>query len=272
MSDAKPEATEPPKDAAPAAPAGAETSAAAAGDAHAAGHGDGHGGAHGGKPNALKEKLSKLGPVLKEKVGALVHGLKDLPKNFVPAMKGLLRSLLQLPLLLVHGDLMTRLVLLGFVASVAVLAITGRQLLSRFAPSPTAEHGEGHGEGHGDAHGHDAEHEQTPEALSENILFLERFSANLVSDVERIKTLDIELYVEADSPETRAVLKANLQKVRETISNTIQGQKYDTLISEAGKAELRQKLIEALNKGLKRWSSEHSGKVKKVFFTTFIMG
>lgn len=103
-----------------------------------------------------------------------------------------------------------------------------------------------------------------------NLVFLDRFSSSLSAKTGRIQVYEFELFIENDSPETSAIVKAHIEEVREFVANAMQGQSYEELLSVEGKEKLKKHLTEALNRGLKRWTK--TGSVKRLYFTRFVMG
>lgn len=222
------------------------------------------------KPESgAKKALAKV----KEKLQLVVHGLKNIPalikdlrQNFKARVVDFVKSIVSLPMLIVRGDLATRLLLLGFAASVALLAMTSAQLVQRFAPKRTASKPQAHVMTEEERK---AEEQKALQLVSANMLFLDSFTASLVVKGGRDQKIQLEMYLEANEPETSAILRGHLPQVRETVASAIQGQLYDDLLTEEGKEKFKSQLIVALNKTLAHWTK--TGKVKAVFFTRFIM-
>lgn len=209
-----------------------------------------------------------------QKAAAAAGAAKDAAKKGLAVIQGLglkLRglavSILLLPLLLFRGDLMTRILMVGLLASIGLLVMTGGQLYRRFLadlkvkPEKTEM-------GQGLAAFLQAQKDMTVAAA--NMVFLERFSASLRSESGAVRSLELEIYVESDKPETGNLLKSRLPEIREMVSAAIQGQAYDRLMTEEGKLAFRQQIAETITRGIHKWKSK--GSVKSVFFTKFVMG
>lgn len=262
----------------------------------------------GADPGASATAASKLDAAMALGRSRVAMAAADAAKNALASGMGVFRKLgsgvlgrikdtilgiLSVPLLIVRGDLSARLLLLGFVSSLALLAITSMQLFERFAPRrglktphsvPAGHEVEGNAEQGVDHEDSGEEEEDLSGGVSKffeeqkrltvataNVLYLDRFSATLRSDYDKAKVFEVEVYVECDAPETSALLKAHYDEVRELISSAVQGQVYEQLITEDGKNGFRQRIVDAVNGGLQtKWKS--GGVVRRVFFTKFIMG
>ena len=207
--------------------------------------------AAGAAKNAAAAAARKVGDAL----GGVFGGAKDSVIGFIT-----------LPLLLFRGDWTSRILTFGFMASVLLLVMTSTQLYHRFIPkhvaAPVSEASMGMTRF--------LEEEKKIAIMAANVLFLERFSGSLDSGPGLPGVFEIELYVEADSPESAAVLRAHLPQAREMVSGVIQGRKYEVLLTDEGKNTLRRDILEAVNRTLRRWATK--GEVKKVYFTRFVMG
>ncbi len=221
-----------------------------------------------GDPHAKsgKEKAAAAAGAAKDAARAGLKTASAALGRVFGGAKGSVIAFITLPLLLFKGDLASRILTFGFMASVLLLVMTSRQLYERFIPqhikTPTSEAGQGVTKF--------LEEEKKLAIMTANVLFLERFSGSLDSGPGLPGVFELELYVEADSPESAAILRAHLPQAREMVSGVIQGRKYEALMTDAGKNALRQDILGAVNRTLRRWATK--GQVKKVYFTKFVMG
>lgn len=232
----------------------------------AAGGEHGAGGHEPAKPSALNQKITDAGAAAKKYATEFVKNLKGLGPALVASVKSVIQSVLDFPRLLIQSDLLTRILILGFIASVCLLCVTGVRLYKRFGPKPPSPHVKTHEE---IAEERALEEQKQLKILASNIVFLEMFSANLVSKREKVKKFELELYVEADSPETAGKIKGHILQVREAVSSTIQGLRAEELITDEGKLKLKAGLLSAINSGLKKWAP--GGVAKRIYFTRFQM-
>ena len=210
----------------------------------------------------------------KAQLDAKLNALRGMSGKAAAKFKGLCLGILRLPLLLFTGDLSTKLLMMGFVTSLALIALTSLQLIQHFGPRV------GFHVGGAGGHGEQKELEggltrffgaqKELQIATANLLFLEKFSASLRAESGNVRAFDAEIYLECDSPDTSAFLKGRVDQVRELVSGAIQGQVYEKLMTDEGKLEFRQTIAEAVNRGLQRWKVR--GSIKRVFFSRFVMG
>lgn len=221
-----------------------------------------------GKEGAKKEEPSKANAAADAAKNAAKAGLDAFKKIGTGAAGKLvhsLKSIASLPLLIFRGDLNTRLLTLGFAASLVLICVAAARLYERFMPAAPSAHTAA-----GSSMSKFLEGEKQLAIATANMVFLDKFSASVSASTGGVKVLEFELFVENDSPETSSIVKGHLEEVREFVANAIQGLDYDKLITPEGKDALKKHLTEALNRGLKRWTKK--GQIKQLFFTRFVMG
>ncbi|MBI3555256.1 MAG: flagellar basal body-associated FliL family protein [Deltaproteobacteria bacterium] len=215
---------------------------------------------------SAKQKATAAAGAARDAAKAALGNLGNTVGKVFGGAKGTIIAFITLPLLIFKGDLTSRILTFGFLASVLLVFLTSSQLYHRFVPqhvkTPTTEAGQGVTRF--------LEEEKKIAIMAANVLFLERFSGSLDSGPGQPSVFELELYVEADSPESAAILRAHLPQTREMVSGVIQGRKYEALITDEGKNALKRDILDAVNRTLRRWAAK--GQVKKVYFTKFVMG
>jgi flagellar basal body-associated protein FliL len=177
---------------------------------------------------------------------------------------GVIGAILSVPLLVFRGSIASRLISVGFVASVLLLTITGYKLSKRFMPrfQPSKSVA---------ATSFNAYLEQQKEyaIASASVVFLERYTATVKSEAGKVANLEVELYAECDAPDTCTAVKARMSAIKEVISSAIQEQSYDDLITDEGKDTFKAMLVREINRRLSGWDVR--GNIRRVFFSHFIM-
>lgn len=197
------------------------------------------------------------------------QAVKGLSKGVAGKFFGIVKGIVSLPLLLFRGDLLTRLLMLGFLASLGLVGLASHRLFQRFVAPYIAAAKKGDSKA-GSGMNSYFEQEKELAIATANLVFLDKFSATFQATVGAMSVFEFELFVENDSPETSSIVKARTAEIRELVANAIQGQSYDALLLPEGKEQLKERIADHINKGLKRWTP--GGKVKKVYFTKFVMG
>lgn len=176
------------------------------------------------------------------------------------------KAVLSLPLLVFQGSFASRLISLGFAASVLLVLITGYKLTKRFVPASwfnstkvqTA-----------DSFNKYLEQQKEYAIASASVLFLERHTTTVTSEGGKVRYLEVEFYAECDQPDTCRTVKGHMIGIRELLTTAIQGRSYDKLITESGKETFRQDVLRALNDGLVKWKIK--GSIRRIFMTSFVM-
>lgn len=199
-----------------------------------------------------KQHAAKLGAVLKKVSGGVSETIG---------------AILWIPLLILKGDLSTRMIVIGLAVSATVLTMTSKQLMKRFTPKIQTHHKID--ASYGDM-ARFFRNQQDLTNASESMVFLEKFSANITSHLGDIALVEFEFFVQCDSRETARKVTNHMSEVREAVAISIQGQEFGDLITEAGKDKFKARIASAINHIFQKWHDP--GKVKNVFLTKFIMG
>ncbi|MEW6056052.1 MAG: flagellar basal body-associated FliL family protein [Bdellovibrionota bacterium] len=203
-------------------------------------------------PSKLKAGLGSAGKFAKGALGGL---------------KSAIVALVSLPLLLLRGDLLTKVLTAGLLVSVLLIGLTSVKLYQRFIHPlmPAKDSSSVASQGMNKF----VEEQKQLAIAASNLVFLERFQTSIHSPKAKMGILEFELYVECDKPETSAVVRTKLAQLHEAISIVAQDQNYDDLIGDEGKDALKEKILKAVNASLKRLKIK--GSIKNVYFTKFIM-
>lgn len=110
---------------------------------------------------------------------------------------------------------------------------------------------------------------------------LDPFTVNLVPDTAGDQYLQVALSVEFEDPAGEAQMKANIPKIRNSITLLLSGKKSSELAPREGKEKLARELKDAINlilepppppkKGKPATEAEVEGPAKEVLFTSFII-
>ncbi|MBI2605208.1 MAG: flagellar basal body-associated FliL family protein [Deltaproteobacteria bacterium] len=223
---------------------------------------------------AAKEKLRKsLGHVkgvFGSVSGRFSSSLAAIARLPIQLLKVLFNSLVNL---FIRGDLMTKFLVLGFAAGIALVLFTSSEIYTRyFKRTDTGDVAGGHG-------GKKAEiaadfdvflkARQSRLQAIENLVFLEGFSADLPAGKGEVKVFEVEVFVECDRPETAAWVKAHISQTKETVSTVLQSKTYEQIITKEGKDRLKGEIVTSLNALIHK---SFEGKVKRAYFSHLIMG
>lgn len=104
---------------------------------------------------------------------------------------------------------------------------------------------------------------------AQNVVFLERFSAQLSPSRSRARLMEVEIAVELDDPKTSQFVKAKFIQIKEAVSIALQGKSYEEMLQESGKENLKKEIIKSINEIFEK--NEFHGQVERVFFTRFVM-
>lgn len=184
------------------------------------------------------------------------------------SLKKTLISIVSLPLLIFKGDLSTRLLTLGFVASLVLAGISATQIYERFFAKfrkneSKTEMGQGMSQF--------LAQQKELAIASANVVYLDKFSTSITAQTGDVKAVEIEIFLECDAPETSTALRAQMNEAREIVSRSLEGQNYERLMTEQGKEELKRRVAKVLNSALHdKWNSK--GKIHRVFLTRLLMG
>ncbi len=223
---------------------------------------------------ATKEKLQKgighLKGVFGKVSGRFSSSLAAVAKLPIQLLKVLFNSLVHL---LIRGDLMTKFLILGFAAGIALVLFTSGEIYTRYLKRPEA------GDIAGGQAGKKAEiaadfdvflkARQSQLQAIENLVFLEGFSADIPAGKGEVKVFEVEVFVECDKPETAAWVRAHLSQSKETVSTVLQSKTYEQLITNEGKNRLKGEIVTSLNTLIQK---SFAGKVKRAYFSHLIMG
>lgn len=213
------------------------------------------------KADAAKAKLAALGNVGKGAIGKLGGPLKALLRLPLDLPRALFEGIFK-------GELSTKLLVLGFFASIGLMAFTGVQLY-RTVMLEREQARAAHDEHEAKTKLQQALHEQEKAQIDPaNVLFLDKFSGFLTGDA-RAQGFELEVYIECNEPDTCSHIKASPAPFKEKVTEALQGQSYDELLTDTGKEKLREKISESVGVALAEWQLGAS--VKRVYFTHFQM-
>jgi flagellar basal body-associated protein FliL len=214
-----------------------------------------------------------------EMAKAKLAAFGSLGKGALGKLSGVLKTVLVAPLAiprailgaLIGGELSTKLLVVGFFASVGLLAFTGLQLYQTVMHEREVARAAALEEA-AKTKLQKALFEQEKEQINAaNVLFLDKFSGILNNDGGTVpnRSFELEVYIECNEPDTCSYVKGNTAPFKEKIAEALQGQTYDDLITDTGKEKLREKISESVGEVLEHW---HEGaSVRRVYFTHFQM-
>lgn len=211
------------------------------------------------KGAAIKALLEKLKSGLKSKKPDMAS-----VKQSVASLKSAPKALAEIPVLFFKGDLQTKFIVLGFFVGLAMIGYSTSKLYHRIKgpPKPVVAH-----KSHEEL---EAEKAKELKIASERVVFLEHYTVHLASKSGNVRVLEIEVVGEAENPETATWIKSALPQIKDIISSTLQRQKFDSMITDEGKDQLKALLLKNLN--VFTHKNHAPGQIKRVFFTQFIMG
>ena len=220
------------------------------------------------KPSFVQKLKLKLGGATKLAKGA-GGSAAAIPGKVFGGIWAIVKGILGIPFAIFKGDLSDKLIAVGFLASIALAGFSGlhiyRYLLKKLEnrkPAPVAEKVDGRKDFLSD--------QKDLAKLAANVFMLERFSASLKSNTARVGGYELELFVESDSVETSEILKRRLSAIRDSIGGMIQNRVYEELLTEEGKEKLKTDLLNTINEEVRKGGG--AGKVKRVYFSRFVMG
>lgn len=224
------------------------------------------------KADAIKQEAAQAIARVKGLIGGfslspVIGGLGGITKQLASTFSGIFA----IPLLIIHGKWSTRFLTIGLILSVSCLYLSGKQIYQRFlVPLAEMKHTASHVDSAFQGLTSFVREQAELTAASDRLVFMERFSANISSNVGDIKLIEFELYIEMDSPASARMIRDRIDPIREVIASSVQNENYTELMTTNGKDELRRKISRVVNKTLLQWHK--TGKVKEVYFSRFIMG
>lgn len=216
-------------------------------------------------PSKISLILAKLKAMFARKKKEPAAAVASLPKGpgFFVQIKELVMDLILLPVTILRGDWITKLLFLGFIVGLGLLVFTGKQLWEKYIPKkiPAQAHME-----------EDEVPEEIPENWEEkadNFVYLNRFKAPMKSKNGDVTQVQVELYLECADAASAKMVKSRLIEFQDLFAESIENQEYETLITEKGKEELHVKLTAAAQKRLEKHLPK--GKVVGVHVSSLLM-
>jgi flagellar basal body-associated protein FliL len=190
---------------------------------------------------------------LKEKISKLKGEIKGIKFNFNLIFK-LPKLLLEMPLILIKGDLATKFLGLAFLFAIFLTFFSSYQIYKIFIKPAFKS-----------VHKIDLQAEKIKdfEKLQkqfqvelENLVYLDLFQIALKNKAGNLREVEAEFFLECSSQDLSAWIKANLTAVREVVLNTILEQTFENLTTVDGKEKLKSKILVNLNTFLKKQKVE----------------
>ena len=211
------------------------------------------------KPS-FKQKLTAALANFKAKLKKPKAEVKKPTVDVKLALKNLGKDIASIPMLMVKGDALTRLAVVGFTVSLLLLIRVIPELpplVARLLGRPVAE-APSHAEAWsgGGTSGKDEHHGMNAAAMG-TVVFVGAFSGEFKPAIP----YSAELFAELDSEESAAKLRASLETAKPALQKILDGQLAADLESKEGREELLGHMKEALG----------DGAVAKLFFTKFEM-
>ena len=192
-------------------------------------------------------------------IGGVISGIFKVPASLVSGI--------------FTGSLFTKLISLGFLASLGVLGYSGFEIYNKFLKpmlpqkaatvvASTTSAGSGINAL--------AKLQREQSIAINKLVFMDRFSAAMHGGRMDSKAYELEFAMECDDPETARFIKTKLVDFREAVSIALQGGDYDDLITDDGKEKLKKRIAHAVAERLKHHKIK--GHIYKIHFTRFVMG
>lgn len=196
---------------------------------------------------------------------------KVLISPVISGIKSIFLSIKDVPKMILKGDASQRFLVLGFLAGISLLVISTQQIMKRWSP-PSAPK----------KHVMTVEEEmiarhEKKEALKraeKSVVFLQKAITTILNSENQRVQFSIELYAECDSPKTANWIKDNIDQMKEVVVSAIQEQKFEELMKDEGKEDLKVNVKNALNKAFLKahHNDKDAGKINSIYISHLELG